>query len=189
MEVMNSLQDLITLLDNAIKKGGGNLTLPVDGLPESETLVGYVKEESVTINNAKLASTSANVTVAGQVNIPSLKLTNVQATLTGMVENQAALLQLEAYDFPSGWNFTSSFPNLPQSEDFDSNSNTYYFKNSFLGELVLSSPSFTASTYADPSSDIVEGLNYSSGVAVTGPFKQIAHLISSVNLQIGRGHV
>src|SRR5689334_22326952 len=100
---MNSLQDLIDLLTNAIQQGGGNLTLPVANLPESKTLIGYLEVDTVIISNAKLTSTAADVTVKGQISVASLTLTNVQATLTGQVENQAALLQLELYSFTSNW--------------------------------------------------------------------------------------
>jgi LysM repeat protein len=179
---MNSLQDLINLLTDAIQQGGGNLTLPVANLPESNTLVEALLLDSVTINNAKLTSTASAVTVVGQVSISTLNLTNVQATLTGQVVNQAALLQLQIYSFPSNWNFTTSFPNLPQSQDCDSGKGLYYFKNSILGEMVLSNPAFIVSSYDDDPNSIVKGLNFNGGVAVTGPFQQIAHLISSVKL-------
>ncbi|MBI3653172.1 MAG: LysM peptidoglycan-binding domain-containing protein [Acidobacteria bacterium] len=179
---MNSLQDLINLLTDAIKQGGGNLTLPVNNLPESTTLVGYFQLDTLTINNAKLSSTASEVTVVGTTSISTLNLTNVQATLTGQVVNQATLLQLQVYSLGANWNLTTSFPNLPVSEDFSSSKGTYFLKNSYFGELVLSSPAFTASTFDDTNSNYITGLNFTAGAAVTGPFQQIAHLISSVKL-------
>jgi LysM repeat protein len=176
---MNSLQNLINLLNDAITNGGGNLTLPVTDIPESKTLVGYLLVDSIEIVGAKLTSTPTEVTVAGTISV--LGLTKVQASLTGQVDDTGAnLLQLQIFSFPSGWNFLSSFPNLPQSEDFSTG--IYAFKKSFLGDLVLNTPTFIVSTFADSESNIVEGLNFSGQVSVTGPLKQIQHLISAIPL-------
>ena len=151
-------------------------------LIESESIIALwnstLNTRTITLADPRVTLSGSQIIVAGKT--PILRVNQVSVEMVFEDAGQQLKFRLTA-SLPDTWNFGESFPDLPESFNFDPAN--YGLGESYLQLLSLSSPVFVLTThaYSDTGSSVAfeKGLNFHARMAPSGPLQGLELLTGS----------